>query len=166
MPLRSDWSARACPIARGLQVLGDPWALLVLREVLLGNDRFDSLRDRLGVADNVLSGRLRGLVADGLLQRVPYRDGGRTRHSYRVTRAGEDALPVLNALARWGAEHAPPPTPDAVMAIRCARCDQDPGSADWCTTCAQPMTVASTRWSRASDPAVLLPLVPAPEQGP
>ena len=163
MPLRSDWSDRPCPIARGLQSLGDPWALLVLREVLLGNDRFDGLRDRLGAADNVLSARLRALVADGLLLRVPYRDGGRTRHAYRVTRAGEDALPVLNALARWGAAHSPAPSPDAVMAVRCTRCDRDPGSADWCTSCAQPMTAATTRWSRASDPETLLPLVPAEE---
>ena len=161
MPLRSDWSEDRCPIARCLQTLGDPWALLVLREVLLGNDRFDGLRDGLGVADNTLSSRLQALVADGVLTREPYRDGGRTRYAYRVTPAGEDALPVLNALARWSVKHSPPASPDTVMSIRCARCGEDPGSADWCTTCAEPLTAATTRWSRASAPGVLIPLVTA-----
>ena len=107
MPLRSDWSGRACPIARGLEALGDPWSLLVLREVLLGNRRYDGLRSRLGASDAVLSSRLAGLVEHGLLRKEAYGGATRPRYEYRATAAGEDALPVLHALARWGSSTRP-----------------------------------------------------------
>ena len=62
MPLRSDWSSERCPIARSLEVLGDPWVLLVLRQAFSGVRRFDQLRSELKIADNVLSSRLARLV--------------------------------------------------------------------------------------------------------
>jgi len=67
--------------------------------------RFERFRDRLGIADNVLAVRLARMVQTGLLTRVPYRDGGRTRHEYQLTQAGADTLPVIHALARWGDAH-------------------------------------------------------------
>ena len=79
MPLRSDWSTENCPIARSLEILGDPWTMLVLRQALSGVRRFEQFRDQLGIADNVLSKRLNNLVDAGLLRRVPYQDSGRTR---------------------------------------------------------------------------------------
>ncbi|WP_043436160.1 winged helix-turn-helix transcriptional regulator, partial [Arthrobacter sp. I3] len=75
MALRSDWSQRTCSMARGLDILGDPWSVLVLREVFFGNGRFDAMKQRLGAADSVLTKRLAGLVAAGLLARRPYDDG-------------------------------------------------------------------------------------------
>ena len=107
MALRSDWSQRTCSMARGLDILGDPWSMLVLREVFFGNGRFEAMKQRLGAADSVLTKRLAGLVAAGLLTRRPYDDGGRTRQEYVLTAKGEDALPVLNAVVIW-AEKAPP----------------------------------------------------------
>lgn len=154
MPLRSDWSGKACPIARGLDVLGDPWSLLVLREVLLGNRRYDGLRSTLEVADAVLSSRLAALVEDGLLRKVPYGGSARPRYEYRATEAGEDALPVLHALARWGEQHVPGRT----MTIVCAGCGGAARSADWCPDCEAPLTVASTRWARATTPDDLVDL--------
>ena len=65
MALRSDWSQRTCAMARGLDILGDPWSMLVLREVFFGNGRFDAMKKRLMVADSVLTKRLAGLVDDG-----------------------------------------------------------------------------------------------------
>ena len=62
MPLRSDWSGEQCPIARSLEILGDPWVLLVLRQAFSGVRRFDQLRSELKIADNVLSTRLARLV--------------------------------------------------------------------------------------------------------
>src|SRR4051812_29920806 len=102
MPLRSDWSEARCPIARSLEVLGDPWSLLVLRQAFSGVRRFDDFRDQLGVADAVLSRRLSALVDAGLLDKVAYRDGRRSRHEYVLTDAGADTFPVLTALAQWG----------------------------------------------------------------
>lgn len=110
MPLRSDWSDDACPIARSLDVLGDPWTVLVLREVFAGNYRFDTIRDKLDVADTVLSKRLRAMVAAGLLDRSAYAGSVRPRYDYTLTAAGEDTRPVLDALAHWGDAHTTQPT--------------------------------------------------------
>ncbi|HSU71152.1 MAG TPA: winged helix-turn-helix transcriptional regulator, partial [Micrococcaceae bacterium] len=85
MPLRSDWSQRTCSIARGLDILGDPWSLMVLREVFLGNSRFEAMKQQLGAADNVLSKRLGWLVDGGLLAQRPYEEGGRSRLEYVLT---------------------------------------------------------------------------------
>ena len=98
MALRSDWSQRKCSMARGLDIFGDPWGMLVLREVFFGNGRFDAMKTRLQVADSVLTRRLASLVESGLLAKQPYDDGGRTRQEYVLTSKGEDALPVLNAV--------------------------------------------------------------------
>jgi DNA-binding HxlR family transcriptional regulator len=102
MGRRGSWAGASCPIARGADVIGEPWTLLILREAHRGVTRFEQFRDRLGIADNVLAARLARMVQTGLLSRVPYRDGGRARHEYRLTQAGADTLPVIHALARWG----------------------------------------------------------------
>ena len=93
MPLRSDWTGERCPIARSLEVLGDPWVMLVLRQAFSGVRRFEQFRDQLGVAENVLSKRLSTMVDAGLLRRVPYQDQRRTRHEYVLTEAGARHLP-------------------------------------------------------------------------
>jgi DNA-binding HxlR family transcriptional regulator len=67
MALRSDWSQSTCSMARGLDILGDPWGMLVLREVFFGNGRFDAMKERLRVADSVLTKRLAAVVESGLL---------------------------------------------------------------------------------------------------
>jgi DNA-binding HxlR family transcriptional regulator len=115
MPLRSDWSAASCPIARSLDVVGDPWVLLVLRESFRGVTRFEQFRSALGIADNVLSRRLRQMVEAGLLRRSPYHAGNRVQHEYVLTDAGSDLLPVLHALGRWGEEHRPHPGRSALL---------------------------------------------------
>jgi DNA-binding HxlR family transcriptional regulator len=105
MALRSDWSDRACPTARGVDALGDAWVLLVLREILTGVHRFDEIRDHLEVADKTLANRLKYVVEAGLAIREPYREGGRPRYEYLPTQAGIDTLPVLQAYARWAEKH-------------------------------------------------------------
>ena len=72
MPLRSDWSDEFCPIKRSLDVLGDPWVLLIIRDVLHGRGRFDQVRDNLRISEAVLSRRLHAMVESGLLTRVEY----------------------------------------------------------------------------------------------
>lgn len=100
-----------CSIARTLDLVGEKWSLLVLREVFSGVRRFDDLRRRTGAPRQVLSARLGSLVAAGLLRRHPYREPGqRTRYEYRLTAAGMDLYPVLVALLRWGDRYLVQPT--------------------------------------------------------
>lgn len=146
MPLRSDWSLRNCSIARGLDILGDPWTLMVLREVFFGNGRFDAIKTRLEVADSVLTKRLTGLVDAGLLEKQAYDDGGRTRQEYVLTPKGEDALPVLNAVTIWAEKHLPAPSDKAHLAVIHSCCGQTTTSADTCTACGEHLTAATTSW--------------------
>ena len=157
MPLRSDWSSDSCAVARGADVFADPWSVLVLREVFVGNRRFEGIRSTLGAAENVLSERLRRLVAEGLLRREAYGSGARPRQEYHLTPAGTDALPVLNALAVWAAKHTTSPT-GSEMHLFCTTCGQESTSADWCATCIRPLTVSTTAWERPTAPGVRVDL--------
>src|SRR6266568_7159804 len=95
-----------CSIARTLQLVGEKWSLLVLRDAFSGVRRFDEMQRRIGAPRQVLSDRLGSLVAAGILRRQPYREPGqRTRYEYRLTQAGMDLYPVLVALLRWGDRH-------------------------------------------------------------
>lgn len=158
MPLRSDWSEQNCPIARSLDVVGDPWVVLILRQALSGVTRFDEFRAELGIADNVLSRRLSGLVEAGILQRAAYRDGNRTRHEYRLTEAGADLLPVINALAVWGEKHRPHPDPGVRMDILHLGCGQVSVTAETCSHCGEPMTAGRVAWRKTwrTDDVVLV----------
>jgi DNA-binding HxlR family transcriptional regulator len=146
MVLRSDWSQRNCSMARGLDILGDPWSILVLREVFFGNGRFDAMKSRLDVADSVLTRRLAGLVESGLLEKKAYDDGGRLRQEYVLTPKGEDALPVLNAVVMWAEKHLPAPSEQAHMYVIHSSCGQRTSSADTCTGCGERLTAANTGW--------------------
>ncbi|WP_050054246.1 winged helix-turn-helix transcriptional regulator [Pseudarthrobacter siccitolerans] len=146
MALRSDWSRRNCSMARGLDILGDPWTILVLGEVFFGNGRFDAMKSRLEVADSVLTKRLAGLVESGLLTKRAYDDGGRTRSEYVLTEKGEDALPVLNAVTIWAEKHLPAPSEQAHMYVIHTGCGRRTSSADTCTGCGEQLTAANTSW--------------------
>ena len=148
MPLRSDWSADSCPIARSLDVVGDPWMLLILRNALLGARRYDEFRSALGVADNVLSRRLPAMVDAGLLRKVPYRGEQRTHHEYVLTEAGSDLLPVLNALLLWGEKHTASPHPDEHMGIVHRTCGAESTSSDVCSGCGAELQATDVAWLR------------------
>ncbi|SRR6266516_5848268 len=97
---------RACSVARTLEVVGERWSLLVLRELFLGVRRFESIRAATGAPRAVLADRLRALVDAGVVVRREYRDeGARTRHEYRLTAAGQELQPALIALMQWGDKH-------------------------------------------------------------
>lgn len=102
-----------CPIATGLDVLGDRWTLLIVRELAMGDQRFTDLRSHLpGIAPNLLSERLRQLVADGLAEQVELPPPA-ARSIYRLTADGRRAIPVLRAMARFGAARLPDAPPPA-----------------------------------------------------
>ena len=98
-PPALDWSAENCTIGRALDILGDRWSFIVVREVFQGIRRFDDLTVRTSIPRTVLTDRLRRLVDAGILRREPYREpGARLRHEYRLTDKGFDLYPVLVAL--------------------------------------------------------------------
>lgn len=100
---REGWTADGCPIARTLDTVGARSAFLILREAFYGATRFEQFVERAAVSEPVAAARLRDLAAEGLLERVPYRDAGqRTRHEYRLTEKGRELLPVLVAMMNWG----------------------------------------------------------------
>jgi DNA-binding HxlR family transcriptional regulator len=94
----ADWP---CSIARTVELLGDWWTPLVLREAFFGVCRFDDFEKSLGIGRNILIQRLRRLVSEGLLERRKYQDRP-TRYEYHLTEKGEDLYPVLAAIVRWG----------------------------------------------------------------
>jgi DNA-binding HxlR family transcriptional regulator len=98
---RKRFDAMPCSIARTLDVVGDWWTLLLVREAFLGVRRFADFRDHLGIARNILSGRLQKLVADGIFSAEPKPGPGRG-HEYRLTEKGRDLWAVLTALRLWG----------------------------------------------------------------
>ena len=111
MPLRTDYSAMNCSLARALHEVGDPWTLLLLRECLLGVERFEGFAQALGVSRQILSNRLAAMVACGLLERVALSDAAAgdgppeapgKRAAYRLTGKAQDLTPALLALMQWG----------------------------------------------------------------
>ncbi|GAA3316194.1 winged helix-turn-helix transcriptional regulator [Arthrobacter ramosus] len=160
MPLRTSWSEDKCPIARAADVLGDPWSLLVLREVFMGNNRFDGLKKELRVADNVLSERLRRLVAAGVLTAEPYSTGKRPRNEYLLTAAGTDALPVLHVFTVWAQRHTQS-TGETLMRIICTTCGTESASGAWCQTCGAELTAATTAWDHPKSSEILIELANA-----
>jgi DNA-binding HxlR family transcriptional regulator len=99
-----------CTIGAALEIVGEKWTFLVLREAFNGVRRFDDIRSRTGAPRQILSDRLASLVAQGLLRKVPYREPGqRTRSEYRLTEKGVDLFPVMVALLEWGNKYAAGP---------------------------------------------------------
>jgi|SRR5215469_13877630 len=93
-----------CPIARSLDVVGEWWSLLIIRDAMLGVRRFSEFERRLGMAKNILTTRLRGLVEAGVLKVVPASDGS-AYSEYELTQKGKELLPTLVALRQWGEKY-------------------------------------------------------------
>lgn len=103
MALPREYPAEDCPIARSLEVVGERWTLLILREAFRGRRRFTDFQDRLAVPKAVLSQRLSFLVKEHIFDIAATERAGRAE--YELTSKGRQLLPVLTALAEWGAEH-------------------------------------------------------------
>lgn len=102
---RKDLSADRCPVARSLDIIGDWWALLIVRDALAGVTRFNDFGRSLGAAKNSLSTRLKTLVEQGILEIRPASDGS-AYQEYALTAKGRALAPVLISLAQWGTAHA------------------------------------------------------------
>jgi DNA-binding HxlR family transcriptional regulator len=132
--LGNDYPGQVCSIARTLEIVGERWTVLILRDVFLGLRRFDDIRDDLGIARNVLAARLERLVAEEILVKAPYQERPR-RHEYRLTEKGADLWPVLFELLAWGDRHAPAAQGPPVV-LRHRGCGGHVGAGRVCERCA------------------------------
>lgn len=97
----STFPSQVCSVARSLEIIGEWWTLLIVREAFFGTERFSDFEANLGIAKNVLTDRLNTLVEAGILEREPVPGRGNPV-AYRLTSQGKDLLPVLVALVQWG----------------------------------------------------------------
>jgi DNA-binding HxlR family transcriptional regulator len=99
-----------CPIARSLDVLGEKWTIMIVRDALAGLTRFGDFQSSLGIPRDVLAARLSSLVEGGVLERRDYKpEGGRRREEYVLTDAGRELAVILLALGNWADRHRPSP---------------------------------------------------------
>ncbi len=137
--LGRDYLGQDCSIARTLEVVGERWTLLVLREIFTGTSRFDDFQKQLGIARNVLQTRLERLVEEEILVRRPYQQHP-PRYEYRLTDAGRDLAPVLIALMYWGDKHRAPDGPPTL--VRHSGCGGHVTAALTCDRCGATLSVA------------------------
>ncbi|GAC1321823.1 MAG: helix-turn-helix domain-containing protein [Thermoleophilaceae bacterium] len=139
--LHRDYPDQICSIARSLEIIGERWTLLILRDALLGLTRFEEFQDSLGIASNVLSNRLKLLCDEAVLERVA--DAQRPgRPKYVLTDKGRELGPALIVLMKWGDRHYPTPNGPPRLTLhadcggsigpdlRCDRCGKQPKAAE------------------------------------
>jgi DNA-binding HxlR family transcriptional regulator len=136
----ADWP---CSLARSVDLLGDWWTPLVLREAFYGVRRFDDFQRRLGIGRNILTQRLNRLVAEGMFERQPYQDRP-LRHEYVLTEKGRDFFPVVAAIVRWGdrwlaGDEGPP------LVLHHTACDHDTQAEVVCSHCGEPLELREIR---------------------
>ena len=124
-----------CPVAATLEVIGERWTPLVLREVFLGRRRFEEIQRGSGAATNIVADRLATLVEQGVLRKVPY--GERSdRFEYRLTRKGADLAPVIQAILQWGTRYTAPPEGPARVLLHTA-CGHETEPVHVCSHCGE-----------------------------
>jgi len=111
----------SCSVARALEIVGERWTWLIIRDAFLGLRTFGDFQKSLGIARNVLSDRLRWLVAEGILERVPYQERP-PRFEYRLTEKGADLFTALNAVRQWGDQYLS----DKPMRLLLVKADKTP----------------------------------------
>ncbi|MEM9033207.1 MAG: helix-turn-helix domain-containing protein [Actinomycetota bacterium] len=138
---RDSIGAKECSIARAIAVVGDPWALMFVREALAGETRFVGFQNSTGAQPSVVSDRLKRLLDAGIFERHEY-SSHPPRQEYRLTKMGEDLFPVVMALNRWGDVHlsgdAGPP-----LVYRHETCGHDADPIVVCGHCGDPLTFGS-----------------------
>lgn len=141
---RKRFADMICPIARTLDIVGEWWTLLIVRDALVGARRFEEFR-RTGIADNILSARLDLLVREGILERRLYEEHP-PRHEYLLTEKGHDLLPVVLALANWGLRWTDTTAPAPQLFH--TRCGSEIGPDFRCPTCAEQVTPSEVELRR------------------
>lgn len=131
-----------CSVAQCLEVVGEWWSLLIVRDVFLGVTRFDRLQERLGISRNILQQRLNRLVDADVLQKVPYSEHP-PRYDYRLTGKGRDLWPVLTAMRQWGDKYAAPDGPPLHVVHK--GCGKVSHAVMSCSSCGERLTARDVR---------------------
>ncbi len=142
MPARKPLDHLDCTVADSVDLIGDRWTLLILRDAFLGVRRFDDFRRDLDIASNVLTARLESLVTAGIVLTRPYQEHP-PRHEYLLTEKGKDLFDVLLALWRWGDRWAEPDTGRRRLIHR--ECGHDTHLLAACAHCGEPLTRRNVR---------------------
>jgi DNA-binding HxlR family transcriptional regulator len=137
--LGNDYKTQTCSVAGALEVIGERWSLLIVRDVFLGLRRFDAIQANLGIARNVLQARLHKLIDQGVLERRLYQERPE-RYEYRLTEKGLDLWPALVALMNWGDRHAGPAAGPPVL-LEHRGCGGALDEHRICETCGAALTV-------------------------
>ncbi len=135
--LGRNYEGQNCSIAKSLELVGERWTMLIIREVFLGNRRFDTMASRLDIARNVLTARLSRLVEEGVLTKVRYQERPE-RFEYRLTEKGIDLWPVIVALLQFGDAYYAPDGPPVVL--RHKECGGQVDEHRICDTCGKRLT--------------------------
>ena len=115
--LNRTYDLQNCSVARALEVVGERWSLLIVRDLMLGYRRFDELQERLGVARNVLTARLARLADEGVVEKRLYQERP-ARYDYHLTEKGRDLWPVIVGLLSWGDRYLADGAPSVVLEHR------------------------------------------------
>jgi DNA-binding HxlR family transcriptional regulator len=143
-----------CSVAQCLEVVGEWWSLLILRDAFLGVTRFDQFQERLGISRNVLNQRLARLVEAGVLAKVPYSQHP-PRHDYRLTDKGRDLWQVVTAMRQWGDKYAAPKGPP--IQVMHKACGEVSDLLLTCSECGEPVGPRDVR--AVPGPGAVEPLV-------
>ena len=139
---RKSFADMHCSVAQCLEVIGEWWSMLILRDVFLGVTRFDQLQQRLGISRNVLNQRLAHLVEHGVLEKVAYSERP-LRYDYRLTEKGRDLWPVLTTIRQWGDKYAAPDGPP--LRLRHKDCGRITSAVLICDKCGEPLNSRDVR---------------------
>ena len=139
---RASFEEMHCSVAQCLEVVGEWWTLLIVRDAFLGVSRFDEFQERLGISRNVLNQRLTTLVEAGILEKVPYSEHP-PRHEYQLTAKGRDLWPVLAAMGQWGDKWAAPDGPPIKLIHE--GCGKVTTIVSTCSRCGEPLTEGDVR---------------------
>jgi len=151
---RKSFSDMHCSVAQCLEVVGEWWSMLIVRDVFLGVNRFDEFHERLGISRNILNQRLSRLVEAGVLVKVPYSEHP-PRFDYRLTDKGRDLWPVLTAMRQWGDTYSAPGGPP--MLVTHTGCGQVADAVMVCSACGEPIGPRDVR--ATPGPGAVEPLV-------
>jgi DNA-binding HxlR family transcriptional regulator len=138
--LGRTYESQICSVARTLEIVGERWTLLIIRDAFLGVRRFGDFAERLGVARNVLQDRLERLVEAGILTKVPYQERP-LRHEYRLTDMGRDLWPSIVTLVKFGDKHLSAPDGPPMLLLH-RGCGGELDDRRMCTKCGEAVDLA------------------------
>jgi len=139
---RKSFAGMHCSVAQCLEVVGEWWSMLIIRDAFLGVTRFDQFQERLGIARNILNQRLTRLVEAGVFDKVAYSDHP-PRYDYRLTAKGRDLWPVLTAMRQWGDKYAAPDGPP--LRVVHNKCGKTALAISTCSACGEPLAARDVR---------------------